>query len=78
MHVEIYAANHADEWPISDDAVQIGECRANLDETINLILYVGNKSVEIPLHEFERAIEVAKTEVHSEDYYDYPEADSRT
>jgi len=66
MILEIYPGRDSSApYPIAWIRADAGDARRFEVET-------PNGTISVPLHEIELAIESAKVEVHSEDYYDRP------
>lgn len=55
---------------IKDDPYPIVTIRADQGDVKKFVIYSEVGPISVPLAEIERAIERAKVEVHSEEYYD--------
>ncbi len=73
MHLEVLPAND-DGSPIHS-APELITIRADKGDARKFVVYsYSGEMISIPLSEIERAITLAKQNVHSEDFYPYPEA----
>ena len=73
MHVEVHAGDRdAEPLPNGFQPV-VATFRSEVEGEIRVAFDVVGAIVEIPLSELERAIAVAREEVHAESFYPYPD-----
>ena len=71
MNVEVMATGRDGRLYPESEGKLVAAFRAESDEAVRVVLFTeqGDR-VEVPIEEIERAIALAKSEVHSEEYYD--------
>ena len=71
MNVEVMATGRDGRRYPDGEGKLVAAFRAEADEAVRVVLFTEDGDrVEVPVEEIERAIELAKSEVHSEEYYD--------
>lgn len=68
MHLELCQADDLGNI-VEEESDPIITIRADSGDDLKFVVYSDSGIVSIPLSEIERAIKVAKEEVHSEDFY---------
>ena len=74
MTVELHAGEPGSNTLENGYAPVVAVFRAPVEGQIRAVFRIGGELVELPLSELERAIKVAKRDVHSEAYFDGPES----
>ena len=71
MNVEVIATGQDGRLYPEGDGELVATFRAESDEAVRIVLFTeSGDRVEVLVEEIERAIALAKSEVHSEEYYD--------
>ena len=73
MHVEVHAGGRDAEPLPSGYHPVVATFRSEVEGEIRVAFDVVGATVEIPLEELERAIAIAREEVHAESFYPYPD-----